>query len=152
MASDSNVTGLAMGATGPISDVIRGDFNNLRPSGTATATVVDNPLGGNAIMLTNRANSDATIDIWRDTIFDITSDNTYTVRVRGVAGAGEVVAIRSTSADIRIGEVTAGGNGAFDLRIEVTSETLRQRAFGRGLRIFTSGTSDLTIHEIRVTH
>jgi hypothetical protein len=151
MRNDNAIQGLSVGASGNAGDII-GSVTRLGNAGDFTLTVADNPLrGGNALRLTNRAHDWNSITIERS-IFDTTASHVYTIRVRGVATAGTKVILDAPANPFtQLGETTAGSGGSFTLEVRVAGSDLAGRHFGRGIRISTNDTADLTIQEIQIS-
>jgi hypothetical protein len=151
LANDTVIQGMTVGTSGTAGDMI--SRSRLQSGGAYTITIVENTLrSGNALQLSGRTADWNSIMIPRS-LFNITADHTYTIRVRGITTAGTDVNISANAGTFeQIGSATAGSNGSFDITAQMTGLELAADSFRSGLRIATSfSTADMTIQEIRVT-
>jgi len=151
MATDRALQGVASGTSGTSAHIM-GPIPRLNNAGDFTITVVDNALrGGNALRLSDRTNDWNSIEISHD-VFDLTTGQTHTIRVRGITNVGTTVIIGAPANPFtQLGSTVAGAGGIFDLTVHVAGNQLTERHFRRGLRISTNDIADITFQEIIVS-
>ncbi|MCL1844072.1 MAG: copper amine oxidase N-terminal domain-containing protein [Defluviitaleaceae bacterium] len=147
---DSVVQGLSIGASGT-AEAILGDTPFLMQGGDPTITVVANPLGGNAILISDRATDYNSIDIVTAALN--LSDGVYSIRVRGSINGGAGFTITGSENPWGwLGDyVWPDDNGNFQIIRSFTTSQLEAVGASGAIRLNTSGyENDYTIYDITI--
>jgi hypothetical protein len=155
LAHDAFVQSLEVGDYGMW---IVGDRGYLTRSGGPEFYIAENPLGGNAIRVTDRSERYDTLDV---SIFSANvlslSENTYAIFVSGIATPGIPVSIRAMDSPWRrVVEDTVADDGNFSLEYQFSTEILTEVEGGieqftqRGFRIQVDNLEDFIVTEITV--
>ncbi|MCL1863282.1 MAG: serine/threonine protein kinase [Defluviitaleaceae bacterium] len=148
LAHDSHIQTLPHGTVG--SNEIFAESPFLTSAGSAMFSIVANPLGGNAINLTNRRSNYAAIDLVTPFLEWDFANNTYLLTVHGYLSGGGIAIIAGADHPWHFftSEYTYGN---FTLQVEITTDILAEAGARRQLRIQSvHDTGDLTIHAISV--
>jgi hypothetical protein len=157
LAGDDNFQGISMGTSGSGTAVLQ-PTPHLMDAGSPTFTIVENPLGGNALQLSNRTEYWHAIDLMRAEWGMDTAANSYRIVVRGVAAPhSEIVLGGRTSPWNHLHTVTAGADGSFVIDTTLSNAVFEAETeggagqFATGFRIQVQNMNNYTIHEITVT-
>jgi hypothetical protein len=159
LATDVHLQNSSQGNSGS-GGAILGGTPYLQNAGSPSFTIVANPIGGNAIRVSNRAEDWHTIDIMVNNMVGFNpAVNTYTIRFSGriVEPPEESTAdiMGSSSPWGRFAAVDVSDDGEFTVTADnVNAETIAEAGASNGIRIAASnkaGESDFYIYEIEVS-
>ena len=158
LATDEHIQSFPVGTSGRGADILGGTYYLLQAGGP-TFTIVDNPLGGNAIRVSGRNQHWYALDIslFMANALNL-SANTYTITVSGTASAGAMVRIGGMDAPWNVLYTTfASMDGSFSVSGTISTAALSSVYGGlgqfteRGFRIQTDDFANFTVYEIIVT-
>lgn len=150
LATDEHIQGLAVGTTG--SADIFGAYGNLhnvlRSAGDPTYTIVANPLGGNAIQVTGRANSWDSVDLTFERL-GLVAGETYTLRFSGSARSGTEMLIGGADGPWRHFTTSRAADGRFEVTYTFTRASAAAGGAVDRIRLGpVDAGPDFTIYEI----
>jgi hypothetical protein len=149
MAADSFVQGLDVGTMG---EIVLAGTQFMGSAGAPTYTIVENPLGGNAIRISNREQNHYAIDLDTSQFEWDVANNAYLITVSGnVLFGGPVIVGGSDSPWTTLFSTEADmGSGDFELTGLINASTLAGAGERGWLRIQVNNTNTFTIHELSI--
>ncbi|MCL2274517.1 MAG: endo-1,4-beta-xylanase, partial [Defluviitaleaceae bacterium] len=159
LATDAHIQGLEMGADSTTADIL-GGTRQLNQAGNPMYTIVENPLGGNAIRVTNRSGDWYAIDLVTANLGMNLANNQYRIVIRGTVAsppAGTHVILGGSSNPWNwLASAEPAANGAFTIDGTISTAAFAAAEggasqFTTAMRIQTNNTANFTITDITIT-
>jgi hypothetical protein len=159
LASDAAIQGLSVGTSGS-GDTVLADTPYLMAAGSPTFSIVDNPLGGNAIQVGGRGENWYALDLQALEMGMNLANNSYNFVMRGriispFANPTVILGGRDNPWNHLFSAEASGGNFTVQGTISAATMGATEGGLGqfaqRGFRIQTDDTSIFTVDEIIIT-
>jgi hypothetical protein len=149
LATDALVQSLAVGTIGA-DNVLATSF--LTNAGSPSFAIVENPLGGNGIRLTNRGETWHAVDLMTPSLDWELEGNSFEIRysgrTTGTGGTALIGGADSPWASLISADIAA--DGTFEVVGVVTAETVAGSGERSWFRLHTNNHDDLFIYEVSV--